>query len=69
MEYVEEGDVLRYCVDVISNLASHQEECNKYNTESMLKDGVVDIILTVIKKNPLNTDILGSCIDALDGLI
>jgi hypothetical protein len=35
----------------------------------MLKDGVVDIILTVIKKNPLNTDILGSCIDALDGLI
>jgi len=45
MEYKEEGDVIRYTLDVISNLGSHPDEINRINTEIMLKDGVVDVIL------------------------
>lgn len=45
MKYLEEGDVMRYCLDVISNLASHADEINRTNTENMLKDGVIDLIL------------------------
>ncbi|EAS03305.2 hypothetical protein TTHERM_00537400 (macronuclear) [Tetrahymena thermophila SB210] len=69
MKYEEEGDVLRYCIDVIGNLSSHQDSINNENTQQMFKDGALDLILKVIKKNELNTDIISSCIDAIDGLV
>jgi hypothetical protein len=48
MEYTEEGDVMRYTLDVLSNLASHPDDINRFNTENMLRDGVVDLILKLI---------------------
>lgn len=45
MKFQEEGDVLRYCIDVVGNLASHPENINHANTEQMFKDGVIDLIL------------------------
>ena len=45
MKYKEEGDIMRYSLDVVSNLASHPDEINKTNTENMLKDGVVDLCI------------------------
>ncbi|KAL4491936.1 hypothetical protein ABPG72_008357 [Tetrahymena utriculariae] len=69
MKYEEEGDVLRYCIDVIGNLSSHQDSINNENTQQMFKDGALDLILKVIKKNELNTEIISSCIDAIDGLV
>ncbi len=45
MQYTEEGDVMRYSLDVLSNLASHPDDVNRFNTENMLRDGVVDLIL------------------------
>lgn len=61
--------MLRYCLDVISNLSSHPDDLNRINTETMLKEGVLDIITNCLKKNMLISDIVASAIDALDGLI
>lgn len=36
---------MRYSLDVMSNLASHSDEVNKLNTENMLKDGAIDLII------------------------
>ncbi len=45
MKFKEEGDVIRYTLDVMSNLASHSDDINRKNTEIMLKDGSIDLIV------------------------
>jgi len=45
MKFKENGDIMRYSLDVMSNLASHDDSVNKNNTENMLKDGAIDILI------------------------
>lgn len=46
IEFKDQGDVLRYSLDVLSNMAIHSDDKNKSNFEAMLKEGVIDIIIT-----------------------
>jgi len=36
MKYQDKGEIIRYALDVLSNLASHPDDMNKQNLETML---------------------------------
>jgi hypothetical protein len=69
MSYQEEGDILRYVLDVISNIVSHPHQMNSKNTDSLFNDGILTFVITIMNKNNLSSDILASGIDCFDGLI
>ena len=52
-----------------ANLTSHPEEQNKSNVEVLLKDGILDVILSLLKNNTQQGDVVLSGMDALDGFI
>ncbi|KRX04110.1 Armadillo-type fold [Pseudocohnilembus persalinus] len=69
LKYKENNDILRYTIDVISNLACHQDNLNNKNTDSLAKQGILLTTTRVMKKNQLEFNILSSCCDLIDGLI
>lgn len=52
-----------------ANLCSHPEEQNKQNITVILNEGVVDLVLNILKKNVLLGEVVVAGIDTLDGLI
>jgi hypothetical protein len=54
---------------VYANLCSHPEEQNRANVDIILKDGITDIVLTLLKKNVLLGDVILAGMDTLDGLV
>jgi hypothetical protein len=46
MSYQEEGDILRYVLDVISNIVSHPHQMNSKNTDSLFNDGILTFVIT-----------------------
>lgn len=45
LRFKEQGDMIRFCLDVISNLSNQGESPNKHNSEKLLQDGALDLIL------------------------
>lgn len=45
IKYKDQGDIMRYGIDLYSNLASHPDAVNNKNTSLMLQHGSIDVIL------------------------
>jgi hypothetical protein len=67
--FQERGEVAKYTLDVYANLCSHPEEQNRANIEVILREGITDTVLNLLKKNILLGDVVLAGMDTLDGLV
>lgn len=69
IDHTETGEILRYTLDVYSNVCSHPEDQNRSNIELIIKANFVQPILHLLKKNILLSEVVLSAMDTLDGLV